>query len=68
MRKAPERLCVSQLAVSKSLAKLRFNFDDELFMRRYHGLLPTNFSENLYNNLGSAISLVSDAVNSTVEF
>jgi DNA-binding transcriptional LysR family regulator len=35
------RLYVSQSAVSKSLAKLRSIFDDPLFTRSAHGLLPT---------------------------
>lgn len=68
LSKAAERLYVTQPAVSKSLSKLRHHFNDELFIRSYHGLLPTDFSQNLYKNIGPAISLVSDAVNSTVEF
>lgn len=35
------RLCLSQSAVSKSLAKLRSQFDDPLFTRHAHGLTPT---------------------------
>jgi len=68
LSKAAERLFVSQPAVSKSLAKLRHHFNDELFIRSYHGLLPSEFSQSLYKNLGPAISSVSDAINATVEF
>lgn len=39
--KASEALCVSQSAVSKSLAKLRLLFEDPLFYRHSHGLKPT---------------------------
>ncbi len=39
--RAANRLCLSQSAVSKSLAKLRVLFDDPLFTRHAHGLLPT---------------------------
>jgi len=68
LSRAAERMHVTQPAVSKALAKLRHHFSDELFIRSYHGLLATDFSRNLYKNVGPAISLVSDAVNSTVEF
>jgi len=68
LSRAAERMHVTQPAVSKALAKLRHHFSDELFIRSYHGLLPTDFAQNLYKNLGPAISSVSDAVNSTVEF
>ncbi|KJY84422.1 LysR family transcriptional regulator [Vibrio galatheae] len=39
--RAAHRLCLSQSAVSKSLAKLRMQFDDPLFVRHAHGLKPT---------------------------
>ncbi|MGF1742532.1 LysR family transcriptional regulator [Vibrio profundum] len=39
--RAAHRLCLSQSAVSKSLAKLRKQFDDPLFLRSSHGLKPT---------------------------
>lgn len=35
------RLCLSQSAISKNLAKLRTQFDDPLFVRHSHGLNPT---------------------------
>ncbi|UPQ87949.1 LysR family transcriptional regulator [Vibrio sinaloensis] len=39
--RAAHRLCLSQSAVSKNLAKLRSQFDDALFVRHAHGLKPT---------------------------
>lgn len=39
--RAAHRLCLSQSAVSKNLAKLRTQFDDTLFVRHAHGLKPT---------------------------
>ncbi|EGA68345.1 transcriptional regulator [Vibrio sinaloensis DSM 21326] len=39
--RAAHRLCLSQSAVSKNLAKLRNQFDDPLFVRHAHGLNPT---------------------------
>lgn len=68
LTRTAERLYVTQPAVSKSLAKLRHHFDDKLFIRSYHGLLPTEFAENLYKNLGPAMNSVSDAINANVEF
>lgn len=39
--RAAHRLCLSQSAVSKSLAKLRNQFEDPLFIRHAHGLKLT---------------------------
>ena len=39
--RAAARLCLSQSAVSKSLAKLREQFDDPLFVRTSYGLNAT---------------------------
>lgn len=38
---AAKRLCLSQSAVSKSLNRLREQFDDPLFVRSAHGMRPT---------------------------
>ncbi len=35
------RLCLSQSSISKSLAKLRIQFNDPLFIRKHQGLTPT---------------------------
>lgn len=42
MRKASERLRVSQPAISQALVKLRNHFDDELFVKVPRGLKPTH--------------------------
>lgn len=39
--RSANRLCLSQSAVSKNLAKLRQQFDDPLFIRNAHGLTAT---------------------------
>ncbi|QIA64613.1 LysR family transcriptional regulator [Vibrio astriarenae] len=39
--RAANRLCLSQSAVSKNLARLRLQFDDPLFIRTPQGLSPT---------------------------
>ena len=45
--RAAERLSASQPALSKTLQKLRDSFDDELFTRTSHGLVPTPRAEEL---------------------
>lgn len=49
--RAAQRLYVSQSAVSKSLAKLRTQFNDPLFVRTSHGLKPTPRAVNLQPKL-----------------
>ena len=54
--RAAERLSVSQPALSKTLQKLRETFDDELFTRTAHGLIPTPRAEQLGTGLPEALS------------
>ena len=53
--RAAERLSVSQPALSKTLQKLRESFDDELFTRTAHGLIPTPKAETLGASLPTAL-------------
>lgn len=62
MRKASERLFVSQPAVSQSLKKLRHHFDDELFVKTYHGLKPTSFAEELVEKVGPLLNDLSSTL------
>ncbi|MEP5765313.1 MAG: LysR family transcriptional regulator [Halieaceae bacterium] len=54
--RAAERLSVSQPALSKTLQKLRDTFDDELFTRTAHGLIPTPRAEELGAGLPEALT------------
>jgi len=56
--RAAERLSVSQPALSKTLHKLRESFDDELFTRTAHGLVPTPRAEILGQELPSLLESV----------
>lgn len=56
--RAAERLFVSQPALSKTLQKLREAFDDELFTRTAHGLIPTPRAEDLGAGLPEALRLL----------
>lgn len=53
--RAAERLSVSQPALSKTLQKLRDAFEDELFTRTAHGLVPTPRAEALGRALPSLL-------------
>jgi DNA-binding transcriptional LysR family regulator len=55
-KRAAERLFISQPAVSKSLKKLREQFNDQLFTRRLHGLEPTQKCEDLLAQLPDILS------------
>ena len=56
--RAAERLSVSQPALSKTLQKLRNSFDDELFTRTAHGLVPTPRAEELGAELPALLEAV----------
>ena len=43
--KAAERLYITQSAMSKTLGRLRDLFDDQLFVRRGSGMVPTPRAE-----------------------
>ncbi|SEF85186.1 LysR family transcriptional regulator [Vibrio hangzhouensis] len=63
MRKAADRLFVSQPAVSQSLQKLRFQFDDQLFVKVKTGLAPTPKAEQLSEQLLPLLYGVESVVN-----
>ena len=56
--RAAERLSVSQPALSKTLQKLRDAFEDELFTRTAHGLIPTPRAETLARELPALLESV----------
>lgn len=56
--RAAERLSVSQPALSKTLQKLRDSFEDELFTRTAHGLVPTPRSEELGKELPGLLETI----------
>ncbi|MCZ6830618.1 MAG: LysR family transcriptional regulator [Gammaproteobacteria bacterium] len=63
--RAAERLSVSQPALSKTLQKLRDTFEDELFTRTAHGLIPTPRAEELGAKLPDAMELLDDLLKPT---
>jgi DNA-binding transcriptional LysR family regulator len=65
--RAAERLSVSQPALSKTLQKLRDSFEDELFTRTSHGLVPTPRAEELAQDLPGLLETI-EQVLGDVEF
>ena len=63
--RAAERLSVSQPALSKTLQKLRDSFEDELFTRTAHGLVPTPRAEELGKDLPAVLETVEKVLGST---
>ena len=63
--RAAERLSVSQPALSKTLQKLRDSFEDELFTRTAHGLVPTPRAEELGKELPALLETVERVLGST---
>lgn len=68
MRKASQRLFVSQPAISQALQKLRNHFDDELFVKVPSGLEPTSFATELAQSITPHLDGLATALNSSQEF
>ncbi|WP_261904812.1 LysR family transcriptional regulator [Vibrio fortis] len=68
MRKASERLFVSQPAVSKALQRLRDHFGDELFVKTHHGLRATEHANMLAESISPILDELSCAINTSNEF
>ncbi|WP_028113822.1 LysR family transcriptional regulator [Ferrimonas kyonanensis] len=56
--KAAHKLHLSQSAISKSLSRLRTQFNDPLFLRQSHGLEPTPYARNLATPLKQLLGAV----------
>lgn len=66
--KVAEILGITQPAVSNSLAKLRRQFDDELFLRTSGGMVPTPFAEQLAEPIGYALGMIHSGLNQQSRF
>ena len=63
-----EKLGLSQPAVSNTLAKLRRQFGDELFVRTPAGMMPTPFAEQLAEPIGYALGMIHSGLNQRSRF
>ncbi|MGY3572516.1 LysR family transcriptional regulator [Vibrio paucivorans] len=68
MRRAAERLCISQPAISKAVQRLRDHFNDEMFVRTQYGIDPTPFADQLADTVSPILDTLSLALNNSHEF
>lgn len=68
MRRASQRLFVSQPAISQSLNKLRHHFNDELFIKVPRGLKATSFCEALVLNISPHLDGLANSLNNLLTF
>ena len=66
--KVAETLGLTQPAVSNTLAKLRRQFGDELFLRTPAGMVPTPFAEQLAEPVGYALGMIHSGLNQQTRF
>jgi len=66
--KVAENLGLTQPAVSNTLAKLRRQFGDELFVRTPAGMMPTPFAEALSEPVGYALGMIHSGLNQHCRF
>ena len=60
--KAAERLFITQSAMSKTLSRLRELFDDHLFTRSAHGMVPTPRAIELHSELEAILLKMDDLI------
>ncbi|MCF2856682.1 LysR family transcriptional regulator [Pseudoalteromonas sp. SMS1] len=65
---AAEKNCVSQSAMSHSLARLRILFDDPLFERQGHKMVPTERAQALSPSVTQILELVTHDLLTTATF
>lgn len=63
-----ETLGLTQPAVSNTLAKMRRQFGDELFLRTPAGMVPTPFAEQLAESVGYALGMIHSGLNQQTRF
>ena len=66
--KVAENLGLTQPAVSNTLAKLRRQFGDDLFVRTPAGMMPTPFAEQLAEPIGYALGMIHGGLNQHSRF
>ncbi|MGF1718100.1 LysR family transcriptional regulator [Photobacterium chitinilyticum] len=65
---AAEKLGISQTSVSRGLAKLRETFGDQLFIRKAHGVEPSELAEKLAEAAESMLSPLVNVIESYQSF
>ncbi|GGW89522.1 LysR family transcriptional regulator [Alteromonas halophila] len=68
LTKAADVLCITQPAVSNSLARLREMLNDPLFVRTGHSMTPTPVAQNIIVPARQALSLLRKSVQESQKF
>lgn len=68
LTKAADVLCITQPAVSNSLARLRDMLNDPLFVRTGHSMTPTPVAQNIIGPARNALSLLRKSVQDSHTF
>jgi DNA-binding transcriptional LysR family regulator len=68
LTRAAEMLNITQPAVSNALNRLRMVFDDELFIRKPHGMEPTPVADNIISQVREALTLLNFSLNEGATF
>ncbi|GAC13098.1 LysR family transcriptional regulator [Aliiglaciecola lipolytica] len=68
LTKAADVLCITQPAVSNSLARLRDMLNDPLFVRTGHSMTPTPVAQNIIGPARDALSLLRKSVQDSHTF
>ena len=66
--KVAEKMGLTQPAVSNTLAKLRRQFGDDLFVRTPTGMMPTPLAEQLAEPIGYALGMIHSGLNQHSRF
>jgi len=66
--KVAEKLGMTQPGVSNTLAKMRKQFGDDLFLRTPGGMIPTPFAEQLAEPVGYALGMIHGGLNQRTHF
>ena len=62
LTRAAEVLCITQPSVSNALSRLRKTFNDQLFIRTPHAMIPTPVAENIIGQVREALQLLNTSV------
>lgn len=68
LSKAAEKLAMTQSAASAALSRLRTTFDDELFVRSGHGMVPTPLALDIAQPIHEALTSIEGVIGSSKEF
>lgn len=65
---AADQLEVTQPTISHSLARLRVLYEDRLFVRGPHGLIPTSVAERVYEQLKAGLTAIESTLDAQKGF